>query len=182
MSVTRQHGLEALNPRPIERILDVACGTGGLLAELAGRNMELALTGLDASTAMLERAREKLPASVRLLEGRLEQLPIEASSFDAVTCFNALHFSNEPEAILSEFHRVLVPDGRLVIVDWRRDWLMMPLLSTWLRMNKRPMGRLLSARQLTALAAKAGFAVDGMNGFRVRPAWALMTLSAHRAA
>ena len=174
--------MDALAPRPAERILDAACGTGRLLAELAARPEGPELTGLDVSTTMLEQAREALPASVRLLEGRLEQLPLEDGSFDAVTCFNALHYSNEPESVMNEFHRVLAPGGRLVIVDWRRDWLMMPLLSTWLRVNKRPMGRLLSTRQLATLAGQAGFAVDGLNAFRIRPAWALMTLRAHRAA
>jgi len=182
LAITRRHGLDALAPRPGERILDAACGTGRLLAELAARPEELELTGLDVSTTMLELARQTLPVSVRLLEGRLEQLPIEDDSFDAVTSFNALHYSDEPGTVLREFQRVLVPGGRLVIVDWRRDWLMMPLLSAWLRVNKRPMGRLLSTRQLATLAGKAGFAVDGLNAFRIRPAWALMTLRAHRAA
>lgn len=129
---------------------------------------------------MLEQARAKLPPAVRLIEGRLEHLPMGDASFDAVTCFNALHFSAVPEAVLNEFHRVLAPDGRLVIVDWRRDWLMMPLLDKWLRINRRPMGRLLSMRELTTLAREAGFIVDAVGRFRIRPAWALMTIRAHR--
>lgn len=142
----------------------------------------MALTGLDMSTPMLAKARAKLSASVRLVQGRLERLPVDAGSFDAVTCFNALHFSTVPGTVLHEFHRVLAPGGRLVIVDWRRDWLMMPLLDTWLRMNKRPMGRLLRTRELATLAREAGFAVDAIRRFRVRPVWALMTLRAHRTA
>ena len=138
------------------------------------------LTGLDISTAMLGQARERLPASVRLVEGHLERLPMEENSFDAVTCFNALHYSNTPETVLSEFRRVLAPDGRLVVVDWRRDLFFMPLLDKWLRMNKRPTGRLLNTQQLAALAREAGFAVDKMGHFRIRPAWALMTMRAHR--
>lgn len=150
------------------------------MLELAARDENLALTGLDMSTPMLAKARDKLPAPVRLLQGRLEHLPVDEGSFDAVTCFNALHFSTVPGTVLHEFHRVLAPGGRLVIVDWRRDWLMMPLLDKWLRMNKRPMGRLLGTRELGMLAREAGFAVDAMQRFRLRPAWALMTLCAHR--
>ena len=132
------------------------------------------------STGMLAKARDKLPAPVRLLQGRLERLPIDEGSFDAVTCFNALHFSDAPQAALGEFHRVLAPHGRLVIVDWRRDWFMMPLLDKWLRMNRRPMGRLLGTRELATLAGNAGFDLDAVERFRIRPAWALMTLRAHR--
>lgn len=169
-------------PRPGERILDAACGTGGLLLELATGGAALELTGLDASTAMLEQARERLPAAVRLVEGHMEQLPLEAASFDAVTCFNALHYSADPAKILEEFRRVLVPGGRLVVVDWRRDFLVMPLLEHWLRLRKMHMGRLLDANELPGLARAAGLAVDGLECFRVRPAWALMTLRAHRSA
>ena len=180
--MTREHALRALAPRPGERILDAACGTGGLLADLAARHSGLSLTGVDCSPPMLKRAREKLPAAVTLVEGHIQRIPLPDAAFNAVTCLNALHYCTNPETVLNEFIRVLVPGGRLVIVDWRRDWLMMPLLAGWLQFRNRAMGRLMGARELASIARSAGFAIDRIDTFRIRPAWRLMGLRAHKIA
>ena len=69
--------------RPGDRVLDAACGTGDLaLADL--RAGAAAVTGLDFSARMLERARRKAP-SLRWIEGDLLALPFEAGTFDAAT-------------------------------------------------------------------------------------------------
>lgn len=178
--MTREHALRALAPQPGERILDAACGTGGLLAELAFRHSELSLTGVDCSPPMIKRAREKLPEAVTLVEGHIQRIPLPDASFNAVTCLNALHYCTNPGTVLHEFMRVLVPGGRLVIVDWRQDWLMMPLLAGWLHFRNRAMGRLMSARELASIARSAGFKIEKMDTFRIRPAWRLMGLRARK--
>ena len=51
--------IELLAPRPGERIIDLGCGTGALTAEIAAAGAEV--VGIDASEAMIARARELYP-------------------------------------------------------------------------------------------------------------------------
>jgi len=95
------------------RVLDVGCGTGTLaawLAESAGARV----WGVDASPEMLAVAREKVPASVGLKEGRAEALPFRDGWFERVVVMLVLHHVDR-EAALAEIHRVLGEGGRLVI-------------------------------------------------------------------
>lgn len=177
---TRARALAALEAYTGARVLDAACGSGQLLSDLARMHTDLHLTGLDASNAMLERAHQRLPASVCLVEGRMERLPFPDGSFDLLTCLNALHHCDHAARAIAEFRRVLVPGGRLVLVDWRRNFLML-LMKHWLHLRGHPVGHLVGANELRFIAEGTGFAVDGLDRFRVHPAWALMTLRARRA-
>jgi ubiquinone/menaquinone biosynthesis C-methylase UbiE len=99
--------------RPEQRALDVGCGTGYWLAQLAERAGSLA--GIDRSSAMLEHARARVPsADLRL--GSAEHLPWPAASFDLVFCNNALHHFSDPAAFVREAFRVLAPSGRLLVI------------------------------------------------------------------
>src|SRR3954454_12122561 len=68
--------------RPGDRVLDAACGTGELA--VAARRAGGAVTGLDFSPAVLERARRK-DAAIEWVQGDALALPFEDGSFDAAT-------------------------------------------------------------------------------------------------
>jgi len=95
------------------RVLDVGCGTGTLAAWLA-ENAAARVWGVDPSPEMLAVAREKVPASVGLKEGRAEALPFRDGWFERVVLMLVLHHV-ERRAALAEVHRVLGEGGRLVI-------------------------------------------------------------------
>jgi SAM-dependent methyltransferase len=104
-------------------VLDVCCGTGLLAAELTTRGYRV--TGVDASEAMLARARRLLGPSVPLIRATLPDLPVEGS-FDAVTCTLDGFTYLAPEALhlsISALARVLRPDGWLVF-DTHTDAMM----------------------------------------------------------
>ena len=108
--------------RPGERHLDLATGTGLLIAltdRLTGAGVHTAglQVGLDQSAAMLRRAREASPAS-RHVQADLERLPFSAASFDLATLSLALHHLPDPLAALAEARRVLRPGGRLAVAAW----------------------------------------------------------------
>jgi ubiquinone/menaquinone biosynthesis C-methylase UbiE/catechol 2,3-dioxygenase-like lactoylglutathione lyase family enzyme len=92
-------------------LLEVGVGSGRLLARLAERGWEV--VGIDAAPRMLELARERVPGA-RLEVARVEELPFEDASFDAVVAIGVLEYS-ELEASLRELARVLRPGGRAVL-------------------------------------------------------------------
>jgi SAM-dependent methyltransferase len=78
------------------RILDLACGTGNVTAELLRRGYEV--EGADASPAMLAVARRKLPAAVALHCRDMRDLPLPGPPFDACVClFDSLNYLLTPE-------------------------------------------------------------------------------------
>jgi len=102
--------------RPGDHVLDAACGTGDLaIADL--RAGAAAVTGLDFSAAMLDRARRKSSA-VDWVEGDLLALPFEDGALDAATVgFGVRNLAGDLERGLRELHRVLRPGGRLAILE-----------------------------------------------------------------
>jgi ubiquinone/menaquinone biosynthesis C-methylase UbiE len=101
------------------RILEVGCGTGRWLAELAavswGTSVCGPVYGLDLSTGMLKQAQSR-EADLRLVRGRAGRLPCAAHCFDLVYAVNAIHHFWEPRAFVAEARRMLRPGGRLAVI------------------------------------------------------------------
>ncbi|HSC91750.1 MAG TPA: class I SAM-dependent methyltransferase [Gaiellaceae bacterium] len=101
--------------RPGERVLDIGCGVGAFLRLVVDRGGEA--FGIDASEALIELARERLPeADLRV--GELEDLPYDDHSFDLVTGFNSFFFANDMVAALQEAGRVARPGAAVVVQVW----------------------------------------------------------------
>ncbi len=108
------------------RMLDVGCGTGSLLALVSELPQAELLVGLDYSAEMVARAAEKFAQGaggdrLQAVHGDSERLPFADESFDVLTCCNSFHHYPHQAAVLREFHRVLRPDGLLVLIDGFRD-------------------------------------------------------------
>ena len=160
-----------------ERLLDVGCGTGTLLASLSQRNSGLELHGLDPSGAMLELAREKCGGKVDLREGNAEGLPYPDDSFDAVVSVSAFHFFADYRKAVSEIRRVLRPAGRFAITGWCADYPAMRLFARWLRLRGSSLTRLHRLVELRDLLEANGFVVDHAEHFRIRPLWGMMLVT-----
>ena len=103
-------------------ILDVGCGTGMITLPLAelGHNV----TGIDLSEGMLKIAKEKASnfnLAVEFKLGDAENLPFEDELFDVVINRHLLWTLPDPEKAISDWKRVLKPEGKLVIVDGNWD-------------------------------------------------------------
>jgi ArsR family transcriptional regulator len=96
---------------------DLGCGTGATSAALAPYVARV--IAVDESSAMLAAARKRLAShgNVELRGGRLEDLPVDDGALDAAVVSLVLHFVIDPLAVLREAARVLVPGGRLLLVD-----------------------------------------------------------------
>lgn len=103
------------------RVLDLACGTGDIAFEAAATGARV--VGLDITHRMIEIARRKSLGSgarASFLTGDMMALPFGGSTFDVVTTgYGLRNVPALPEA-LGEIHRVLVPGGRMLSLDFNR--------------------------------------------------------------
>ncbi|MDX6724264.1 MAG: hypothetical protein QOD73_2668 [Solirubrobacteraceae bacterium] len=119
----RRLAQELLELAPGDKVLDIACGPGNFVRDFAGAVGRRGLVvGLDASPTMLARAVEdtKVAPNVAYVRADAVRLPFRDGAFDAVCCFAALHFFDEPGAALDAMARVLAPRGRLAILTSAR--------------------------------------------------------------
>ncbi len=104
-----------------KRLLDVACGTGRTLAQLADTHPDLKLYGLDLSPYYVQEARETLAdvPNVSLVAENAEAMPFADELFDVVTSVYLFHElpRNARRRVIAEMRRVLRPGGLLVIED-----------------------------------------------------------------
>jgi demethylmenaquinone methyltransferase/2-methoxy-6-polyprenyl-1,4-benzoquinol methylase len=113
-------------PRPGERVLDVAAGSGDLaraMARRVGPQGEVWLT--DINHSMLGRGRDRMLDGGRMLPAvqcDAEKLPFPARHFDCVTVGFGLRNMTRKQAALAEMARVLKPGGRLVVLEFSKVW------------------------------------------------------------
>jgi demethylmenaquinone methyltransferase / 2-methoxy-6-polyprenyl-1,4-benzoquinol methylase len=114
--------IDAIDPRPGQRVLDVASGTGLVAFELAKRGCDV--TGLDQSEEMLAGARRRLANTpglderVRFVRGEAERLPFGDGEFDALTFTYLLRYVDDRAATMRELARVVKPGGRIGMVEF----------------------------------------------------------------
>lgn len=172
--------IRLLEPAVDERILDIGCGTGALLARLATEGVPGRLAGVDPSTAMLAVARKRLPPGIDLQSARAEALPFADDLFNVAVSCNVFHFVPAPETALAEMRRVVRPGGRVAITDWCHDYLSCRLLDQWLRLTGRGHHRTYRAAELASMLESAGFTDVDSRRYRVDWWWGMMTLTARR--
>ena len=107
--------MEALGPLAGLSLLDAGCGAGLALRLAAEQGARV--SGLDASAALLDVARGRLP-DAELRVGDIEELPYDHATFDVVTAFNSVQYASDPKTAVAELGRVARPGGRVAIEVW----------------------------------------------------------------
>jgi ubiquinone/menaquinone biosynthesis C-methylase UbiE len=173
-------------PQPGERVLELACGPGGLgiaAAERIAPDGEVVLS--DVAAEMTAIAARRVDASgldnVTTLELDLERIDQPDGSYDLVLCREGLMFAPDPGRAVREIARVLRPGGRVTIAVWgpreRNPWLGLVLDSVSAQLGKPvpPPGvpgpfSLADADELAGLLDAAGLAEVAVRDLPV-PMW-----------
>ncbi|MET8766782.1 methyltransferase domain-containing protein [Streptomyces sp. NPDC004658] len=113
----RARSYELLCPVPGSTVVDVGCGAGRAVAELAERGVHA--VGVDTSPSMLAAARKRWPEG-EFHEAGAENLPFADGSVRGYRADKVFHLLPEPERAVAEARRVLCPGGRIVLVG--QDW------------------------------------------------------------
>jgi demethylmenaquinone methyltransferase/2-methoxy-6-polyprenyl-1,4-benzoquinol methylase len=125
---SKRRALDLLDPDPGTRVLDLGCGPGLTLPDLADRvGADGAVYALDAAPGMLAEAADRVREStladrVSVLGGDARRLPFAAGSVDAVVAFDVLELFDRTSlsVVLGEIRRVLAPEGTLRAVTMDR--------------------------------------------------------------
>jgi ubiquinone/menaquinone biosynthesis C-methylase UbiE len=146
-------------------VVDLACGAGAFLSDLAAAFPRARLIGADLSPAYLEAARRAVPGAV-FVQAKAEQLPFADASLDALTSVYLFH-ELPPKVramVAAEIARVLKPGGLLAFADSIQpadEPRMARLLEAFPAHFHEPFYASYAACDLTGLFAEAGLAEQG---------------------
>jgi len=166
-----------------EVVVDVACGTGLFAAQVLDAHPQQPIIGLDLSAAMLRVAARRCAGypHVALHVASATALPLAATQFDLATCASALHYFNDPHAALVEIKRVLNPHGRVVVLDWCRDFFFMQVLDWVLKRLDPAHTQTYTQAELHQMLEAAGFKIVRAQRQRFGLFWGLMVATAQPA-
>ncbi|AFZ61220.1 class I SAM-dependent methyltransferase [Anabaena cylindrica FACHB-243] len=165
---------------PTETILDVACGTGEFERLLLDECSLQQIVGVDISDKMLAIAKQKCRAypQVSFQIASASNLPFDNDSFDVIVSANSFHYFDDPLAALKEMRRVLKPDGKVIILDWCRDYLVCKICDIILKVFDPAHKQCYTQNEFHCLLEDADFAIYRATKIRLGVFWGLMVATA----
>jgi len=122
--IANQALVAALAPAPGERLLEVGCGTGVLCRLIAPHLLPGgSITGMDISSEFARHAQRYaeeagLAEAITFETGNAEALPYSDGAFDGSFASRMLLHAADPDLIVHQLARVVRPGGRVVLMDW----------------------------------------------------------------
>jgi ubiquinone/menaquinone biosynthesis C-methylase UbiE len=165
---------------PLDIVLDVGCGTGEFERLLLAEYSSLKIVGVDISEKMLAIAKQKcsIYPQVSFELASASALPFNSDSFDVIVSASSFHYFDDPLAALTEIKRVLKPDGKVVILDWCKDYLGCKIYDVILRIFDPAYQQCYTQDEFHHLLEEANFAVDRARKIRFGVMWELMVATA----
>jgi SAM-dependent methyltransferase len=146
---------------PAVTVADLGCGEGYLTIETS--RWAAQVIAVDRSTEVLKRARalaaRRRVSNVTWKRGELESVPIADDTVDVSMLSQALHHADDPTRALQEAARILVPGGRVLVLDLREHeetWVRDRLGDRWLGFTRERLSALLEGAGLTQLKVSVG--------------------------
>jgi ArsR family transcriptional regulator len=142
-------------------VADLGCGEGYLTVETS--RWASRVIAVDRSAEVLKRARalatRRRVSNVTWKRGELETLPIRDETVDVALFSQALHHADDPSRALQEAVRILVPGGRVLLLDLREHgetWVRARLGDQWLGFTREGLEALLEGAGLTGVKVNVG--------------------------
>ena len=146
---------------PRVRVADLGCGEGYLTIEAS--RWASKVIAVDRSASVLERARElatrRNVSNVTWKRGELEKLPLEDETVDVALLSQALHHAVDPSLAITEAARIVVPGGRVLLLDLREHdetWVRERLGDRWTGFTEEKLRELLRAAGLQQIKVTVG--------------------------
>jgi SAM-dependent methyltransferase len=146
---------------PPVAVADLGCGEGYLTVETS--RWASRVIAVDRSAEVLKRARalaaRRRVSNVTWKRGSLEQLPIRDEDVDVALFSQALHHADDPARALREAVRILVPGGRVLLLDLREhgeSWVRERLGDRWLGFTRDGLAALLEGAGLVDVKVSVG--------------------------
>lgn len=146
---------------PPLRVADIGCGEGYLTVEAS--RWASRVIAVDRSPVVLKRARalatRRRVRNVIWKRGELDKLPLGDASVDVALLSQALHHAPDPARALAEAARIVVPGGRVLVLDLREHdekWVRERLGDRWLGFGDEALAKLLKGAGLTDVRVNVG--------------------------
>ncbi|WP_290795996.1 class I SAM-dependent methyltransferase [Flavihumibacter sp. UBA7668] len=164
--------IQEINSYPKGNLLEIGIGDGSHLPLYKLHQ----LTGIDISASMLEKAKQRNVDNANLLLMDGEALKFPDASYNYIVLSHILAVAGDPEKLLQEVHRVLIPGGTLFILNHFTP-------ETWLsRIDKafQPLSRLLHFRsyfKIEKIGGLQSFTLEKKEGFGLHDYFQLLIYS-----
>ena len=149
------------------RVLDVGCSRGNFLQ--AGAKLGFRMEGVEPAANIAAAARAQ---GLVVHTGLLADVALPAAAFDAITLFEVIEHLREPLPLLRECHRVLKPDGILVLSTGNTaSWTVAAMQERWDYFDiAKDSGHIsfYNPRSIALLGARTGFGVEKVTTSRVK--------------
>jgi ArsR family transcriptional regulator len=146
---------------PPLRVADLGCGDGYLTVEAS--RWASRVIAIDRSRTVLERARSlakrRRVTNVTWRRGEIEKVPLRDASVDVAILSQALHHAADPANALAEAARIVVPGGRVLVLDLRehdQDWVRDRLGDRWPGFSDARLAQLLKGAGLVEVRVTVG--------------------------
>ena len=153
----KQMMLDAVNVQNGHTVIDVACGTGALIAE-ASKKAEIQAFGIDISEQMIKVAEESYQG-ISFRVASAVPLPFEDASADVIMVSAAFHHFENPQSFADECFRVLRDGGEVYIGDFCGSPVVRCIMNFVIRFLRTGDVKIYSEKELTSFFTKAEFEV-----------------------
>ncbi len=177
-TLTFLYNWEKIQPQAI--ILDVACGTGEFERLLLAKNPTQEIVGIDISEKMLDLARKKFDtfSNVEFKQTSVHSLPFDSHYFDVVVCANSFHFFDKSQLALEEMKRVVKPNGKVIILDWNKDYFFCRICDWLLQIFDPAYQQCYTQAELHQFLVSAKFKLHTATQFCFGVIWGMMLVTA----
>ena len=133
---------------------------------------------------MLEIAKQKCAtySQVEFHTASASALPFTSNSFDVIVSANSFHYFDDSNTALREMRRVLKPEGKVIILDWCRDYLVCKICDVVLKVFDPAHKQCYTQDEFHCLLASANFTILRATRVRFGVVWGLMVATATKKA